>query len=53
MKMNKGIPASSKLLQKKWVAKDYESHIKRLKEIKSTIDLNPPKLQSHLRSKAK
>ena len=40
MKLSKGgIPASSKLLQKKWRAKDYETHMKKLKGIEESIDL--------------
>jgi hypothetical protein len=49
----KPVPASSKLLQKKWRAKDYDSHVQRLKQIKSNIDLNPPTQYGHIRSKAK
>lgn len=40
--MKKGIPASSKLLQKKWRDKDYEDHLARLKQIRPALDLLPP-----------
>jgi len=52
--MKKGvIPPGSKLLAKKWRAIDYENHMQRLKQVKPTLNHNPPNDFNHLRSKAK
>lgn len=36
------VPPGSKLLAKKWRAIDYENHVMRLRQIKPSVDLNPP-----------
>ena len=51
----RGSPVSSKILQKKWRMIDYETHQKRLKQVKSSVDIAAPKTLTlqHLQSKAK
>lgn len=51
--MKKGNPASSKLLQKKWRALDYEGHLARLNQIRPALQVAPPTEFNHLKSKAK
>ena len=46
-------PVSSKVLDRKWKDKDHEIHKKRLKDIKSQVDLAPPSTFYMQRSKAK
>lgn len=51
--MNKGLPAPNKYLSKKWRQQDHELHMKKLKEMKPSLNLNPPAPLTHLKSKAK
>ena len=51
--MKKSHSVSSKLLQKKWISKDYEQHQQRLKEIKPFLEIRQPEQFTHLKVKAK
>ena len=51
--MFRGIPSTSKLLQKKWAEKDKKIHQRKLKEVRSCITLAPPAEQKHLISRPK
>lgn len=44
----RSIPIANKILSKKWHDKDHEIHEKKLKEMRSTVDINPPNKYSHL-----
>ncbi|XP_048586536.1 uncharacterized protein LOC5516017 isoform X3 [Nematostella vectensis] len=48
-----GFPPSSKLLDKLWQSRRYKVHKKKLKNVKSTLDLSPPREFMHLQLEVK
>lgn len=51
--MHRAIPVGNRILNKKWQDKQDEIHTKKLREVKSSLDLKQPSHFNHLRSKAK
>jgi hypothetical protein len=51
--MNKPLPVSSKLLAKQWREKDLRLHQKKLRQIKSHLEIAPPSYYPHLHNRTK
>ena len=51
--MFRGIPSTSKLLQKKWAEKEKEIHKRKLKEVRGQMHIVPPAEQKHLTTRSK
>lgn len=51
--MYRAIPSANKILTKKWNEKAQARHLDTLRNIKSSIDKNPPKQPNHLVNKVK
>lgn len=51
--MYRAIPASNKLLQKKWMDKEREIHINKLKDMKAQVEIREPTQFRHLKKKSK
>ncbi len=51
--MYRAIPASNKLLQKKWSTKDQEIHLTKLKEIRPSVEISEPTKFRHIKKKLK
>lgn len=51
--MFRAIPVSNRILSKKWDEKNHEIHMKKLNDMKSTIDAKRPASFAHLKRRAK
>ena len=51
--MYRAIPSASKILTTKWQNQQHELHVKKLQEIKGTVDKKAPQQFVHLRNKMK
>ena len=51
--MYRGLPSGNKILSKKWQEKERRIHLKKLRNVKPTIDIRRPKHFKHLKSRAK
>ena len=51
--MYRAQPKASKLLSAKWQEKDHQIHLKKLKDIKSALNVKRPASYNHLKTKPK
>jgi len=51
--MYRGLPSGNKILTKKWQEKERQIHMRKLRNVKPTINLKKPKAFKHLKSRAK
>ena len=49
----RSLPIANKILRKKWLEKDHELHLKKIKEMKSSVDQNPPSTYAHISTQLK
>ena len=51
--MNRNLPASSKILMKRWTERNHEIHRKKLQDIRPLIDVGQPPRFKHIKKSAK
>lgn len=51
--MYRGLPSGNKILTRKWQEKERQIHMRKLRNIKPTINMRKPKAFKHLKSRAK